>query len=56
MKFLFRFVFFGLLFYSISLHFPEAFERLVFWAEICTDGLHQCIDYGLHYYQNIHSV
>lgn len=32
MRFIFYFIFFGLLFYIISLYFPEAFHTLVSWA------------------------
>jgi hypothetical protein len=32
MRFIFYFVFFGLLFYIIWMYFPEAFQTLVSWA------------------------
>lgn len=32
MRFIFNFIFFGLLFYLISLFFPEAFHTLVGWV------------------------
>lgn len=32
MRFIFSFIFFGLLFYIIWLYFPEAFQTLVSWA------------------------
>lgn len=32
MRFILYFIFFGLLFYIISLYFPEAFQTLVSWA------------------------
>lgn len=33
MRFVFNFIFFGLLFYVIYLFFPEAFRVLVSWAD-----------------------
>lgn len=33
MRFLFNFIFFGILFYLIYLFFPEAFKTLVSWVE-----------------------
>jgi hypothetical protein len=32
MRFIFQFIFFGLLFYAIYAFFPEAFLKLVTWA------------------------
>lgn len=32
-RFIFNFIFFGVLFYAIAHFFPDAFERLVGWAE-----------------------
>jgi hypothetical protein len=33
MKFIFNFIFFGVLFYLISVYFPEPFHTLVSWAD-----------------------
>jgi hypothetical protein len=33
MKFIFNFIFFGILFYIIAVNFPEAFKTLVSWAD-----------------------
>lgn len=33
MKFIFNFIFFGILFYIIAVNFPEAFRTLVSWAD-----------------------
>lgn len=33
MRFIFGFIFFGLLFYAIWLYFPEAFATLFTWAQ-----------------------
>lgn len=34
MKFIFNFIFFGLLFYVIWVNFPDAFATLLKWVEI----------------------
>lgn len=53
MKFLFNFVFFGVLFYVIYLFFPEAFRVLVSWA----DSAYQLIrDLGLMVYKKIQEL
>lgn len=33
MRFIFNFIFFGILFYLISVYFPEPFHTLVSWAD-----------------------
>lgn len=33
MRFIFNFIFFGILFYLIFLYFPDVFHTLVSWAE-----------------------
>jgi hypothetical protein len=33
MRFIFNFIFFGILFYVIAVNFPEAFKTLVSWAD-----------------------
>lgn len=33
MKFIFNFIFFGILFYLIATYFPEPFQTLVSWAQ-----------------------
>lgn len=33
MRFIFNFIFFGILFYLISIYFPEPFHTLVSWAD-----------------------
>lgn len=33
MRFIFNFIFFGILFYLIYLFFPDAFHKLVSWAD-----------------------
>lgn len=44
MKFIFNFIFFGLLFYLISIYFPDAFATLQSWAlaivNFAKDGFH----------------
>jgi len=32
LRFVFNFIFFGVLFYAIWLFFPDAFEKMVSWA------------------------
>lgn len=43
MRFIFYFIFFGLLFYIISLYFPEAFQTLVSWAAKVYNFLHDLV-------------
>jgi hypothetical protein len=43
MKFIFNFVFFGILFYLIWLYFPDAFTTLVSWAGKTFDFLKNLI-------------
>lgn len=53
MKFLFNFVFFGVLFYVIYLFFPDAFRVLVSWA----DSAYQLIrDLGLLVYRKVQEL
>ncbi len=53
MKFLFNFVFFGVLFYVIYLFFPDAFRILVSWA----DSAYQLIrDLGLMVYKKVQEL
>lgn len=33
MRFIFNFIFFGILFYLIAIYFPEPFHTLVSWAD-----------------------
>ena len=39
LRFLFNFIFFGLIFYVISKFFPDAFSQLINWAEVLYDFL-----------------
>lgn len=34
MRFIFNFIFFGILFYLIYVFFPDAFAKLVSWADV----------------------
>ncbi len=43
MRFIFYFIFFGLLFYVIFLYFPEAFQTLVSWAAKVYTFLHDLV-------------
>lgn len=43
MRFIFYFIFFGLLFYVIWLYFPEAFQTLVSWVAKVYNFLHNII-------------
>lgn len=43
MRFIFYFIFFGLLFYIIWLYFPEAFQTLVSWAAKVYNFLHDLV-------------
>lgn len=43
MRFIFYFVFFGLLFYIISMYFPEAFQTLVSWAATVFNFIHDLV-------------
>lgn len=43
MRFIFSFIFFGLLFYIIWLYFPEAFQTLVGWAAKVYNFLHDLV-------------
>lgn len=37
MKFIFNFIFFGILFFLIATYFPEPFHTLVSWAQTIVD-------------------
>lgn len=43
MRFILSFIFFGLLFYVISLYFPETFQTLVIWAAKVYGFLHDVV-------------
>lgn len=43
MRFIFSFIFFGLLFYLIWLYFPDTFQTLVSWAGKVYTFLHNLI-------------
>ncbi len=43
MRFIFYFIFFGLLFYIIWMYFPETFHTLVSWAAKVYDFLHNLV-------------
>ncbi len=40
MRFIIGFIFFGVLFYAISLYFPETFQTLVSWAAKTFNFIH----------------
>lgn len=44
MRFIFNFIFFGILFYLIFLFFPEVFKTLVSWAEHTYTFLKSIVD------------
>lgn len=43
MRFIFNFIFFGVLFYAIHLLFPEAFKVLVSWADTIYEQLRELV-------------
>lgn len=51
-RFIFNFIFFGVLFYAIAHFFPDAFQKLVHWAETIyhffVDAAYKLVDWVSH--------
>lgn len=53
MRFIFNFIFFGILFYIIYLFFPDAFSTLVSWANHAYEFLR---DIAMQLYAKFHTM
>jgi hypothetical protein len=47
MRFIFNFIFFGILFYLIHIYFPDAFRTLVSWADYIYTFFRDLIVWGI---------
>jgi len=50
MKFIFNFIFFGVLFYIIWLYFPDAFKTMVSWVSQVFDFVKNLVQTGIDKY------
>jgi|GEM_PF-1932416 len=54
MRFILSFIFFGLLFYAMSIYLPEAFQTLVSWAASLFDFLRDLVEKATDKVQSAH--